>query len=79
MPDLAGEEKAICLLYMAVLGEEMKNGEEIVITAEVKAKNRGHLTGAYRTLKPAGLSPTRVPSFNASKEIITLTLTLNLL
>lgn len=57
----------------------MKNGEEIVITAEAKAENGGHLTGAYRTMKPAGLSPTREPSFNKRKEIITPTLTLNLL
>lgn len=57
----------------------MKNGEEIVITAEAKAENGGHLTGAYRTLKPAGLSSTRVPGFNTRKEIIKQTLTLNLL
>lgn len=64
---------------MAFLGEEMKNGEEIVITAEAKAENGGHLTGAYRTLKPAGLSSTRAPGFNTRKEIIEQTLTLNLL
>lgn len=57
----------------------MKNGEEIVITAEAKAENGGHLTGAYRTLKPAGLSPTRAPGFNTREEIITPTLALNLL
>lgn len=69
----------ICLRRVAFLGEEMKNGEEIVITAEAKAENGGHLTGAYRTLKPAGLSPTGGPGFNTRKEIITPTLTLNLL
>lgn len=57
----------------------MKNGEEIVITAEAKAENGGHLTGAYRTLKPAGLSPTRAPGFNTHEEISTPTLALNLL
>lgn len=75
---LRGEKRIICLPRVAFLGEEMRNGEEIVITAEAKAENGGHLTGAYRTLKPAGLSPTRAPGFSARREIIAPALTLNL-
>ncbi|GAA6095355.1 uncharacterized [Tachysurus ichikawai] len=74
-----GEKRIICLPCVAFLVEEMKNGEEIVITAEAKNENGGHLAGADRTLKPAGLSPTREPGFNTHEEIIALMLTLNLL
>ncbi|TSU49987.1 hypothetical protein Baya_12916 [Bagarius yarrelli] len=66
-----GEKRIICLPRVAFLGEGMKNGEKIIITAEAKAENGGHLTEAYRTLKAAGLSPKRETSINSRKETIT--------